>query len=323
MMLPDLPLDDLIMDVAAHSAAHRVPIEVFTRIMKHALGVISNRDDERRKRKQFLGKCSLVCTYWAKHLRPYVCQYLNICTRDDAEQLLEFAKITTLGTSIGLCVEGIKVSWTIPSPPWAHLVLHLLPRHLFPNLKSIMMTVSKDTSLDSARNPFVVPRTPFQGLPRTLPFPSSRYAVAQSADALHFNTFEKLASFSTAPFLSPRKAQEQRQLLTLGLVGVTWEEENQIIHRPLPDHIICCWKRPSLSFSIHATARCIPWQLVHFFLCSIMSPPAQPSQNETHAATVVPPDAVTVVPPRCSDCCPPGCRRASPSMDATADITQA
>ncbi|GJE99173.1 hypothetical protein PsYK624_154210 [Phanerochaete sordida] len=264
---PRLPVD-YTTRVRAVSAAQRFPIETVTRIMKHLPSFITwgYNGWKSREEKRFLGQCSLVCTYWAIHLRPEIFSNLVIRTRNDAECLLEFVKVTTLGASIGHYLKDLRVEWSIPSsyPPWAHLVLHLLPLNLFPLKPIIAMVVSKDNSGDPTRDALISPPSPFHDLPRTLPFPASYNVEDIFVQNLHFGSLANLVSFA----ISALNIKRDRSWLrcTLYLDSSTWSEDVQEAHTPFPNHMLHCLNERHKHLTLCVKARSVPWQYMHSWL---------------------------------------------------------
>ncbi|GJE99167.1 hypothetical protein PsYK624_154140 [Phanerochaete sordida] len=245
-------------------AAHRLPQEIFKNIIDNALPEFPTLC--RANDKQVFGQYSMVCRYWAIHTREPLFAHLKLCSRDDAKRLLEFAKITTLGMNIGIYVQEIRLRLTIPSfsPPWAHLVLHLLPCSLFPNLKEISVKLSQNPTLSDEASLFIAPRTPFSDLPRSIPFSASQGVEYLSVNGLHFSTLAHLAIF-IASFRKPGYLNQfNKHAPSVLLDGVTWEDGNALA---APQLVPLTWtfRGPPEHFPSVGGSSITPWRWLELF----------------------------------------------------------
>ena len=187
--------------------AHRIPPELFERILlrlePHELQTSPSwtmwveGEGPKKQLKRYLGQCSLVCRYWAKHSRRRIFENIALRTPEDAIQLLEFAKVTAAGMSIGMYTSSLDLHVTLASPPWIHLVVNGIPSSVFPKMRGFMLVISggafNSESSDDPKSLQVAPRNCSYGLPRSLP-PTKR-PVSLTLEDMHFNTFDDLVSF--------------------------------------------------------------------------------------------------------------------------------
>ena len=187
--------------------AHRIPPELFERILlrlePHELQASrkwtawSEEEETKKQLKRYLGQCSLVCQYWAKHSRSRIFENIILRTPEDAIRLLEFTKVTTAGMNIGMYVLGFDLHVTLGSPPWVHLAVNAIPSFAFPKMRGFMLVISggavNTEASDDPKSLQVAPRNISYGLPRSLP-PTKR-PVSLTLSDTRFNTFDDLVSF--------------------------------------------------------------------------------------------------------------------------------
>ncbi|GJE99156.1 hypothetical protein PsYK624_154030 [Phanerochaete sordida] len=124
--------------------------------------------------------------------------------------------------NVGMYVKYIKLEMAFPcdSPPWAHLILHLLPRPLFPNIISVDIIAAPPRGApESDKNRKVTARSPLLGLPRALPFPPWMQVADLRVRRCHFARFNDIAPFVSSS-LGGRGADRTRT--GGGLVADWW-----------------------------------------------------------------------------------------------------
>lgn len=211
-------------------AAHRLPQELFRWFVYEAPSTFRVGQDTRKKEKRGLGTICLVCRYWAYYMRQAIFEDIQLRSGQDADLLLRFTRIKTMGRHIGQLVREVNIYLEIPSssPPWAHRILHLLPQSSFPYIESIRVYVgSENTAHGSAASRstnITSPRTPFHGLPRTLPFPAWVPTQEFVLTRLHFSHFAHLASFIASIPLKDGGLPPP-----LALHDVTWADADSLL----------------------------------------------------------------------------------------------
>ena len=155
----------------------------------------TEEEGSKKQLKRYLGQCSLVCRYWAKHSRRRIFESITLRTPEDAIQLLEFAKVTAAGMSIGMYTSNLALHVTLASPPWIHLVINAIPSLVLPEICGFTLIISggpfSSESIDDPKS--LAPRNIFYGLPRSLP-PTKR-PVSLTLGDMRFNAFDDFVSF--------------------------------------------------------------------------------------------------------------------------------
>ncbi|GJE96670.1 hypothetical protein PsYK624_128720 [Phanerochaete sordida] len=216
------PISDKIAHGGARSAAHRVPQELFKRVLTFLASEYLYNSATKRAIKQ----CTLVCRYWARYSRAPLFRRLELRSAADVRQLLQFAEINTLGRNVSDFVEYITLEVTLPTPPWVHQILHTAPRHLFApkpsregrsTLELTMQVHPSESDSPSAVKRYT-PRSFFHDLPRTLPVGLRAVAYVSTAfSRLHFATCGDLICFVAS------WAPSRPYAGGLHLSDVTWE----------------------------------------------------------------------------------------------------
>ena len=109
------------------SAAEKVPPELFERILnhfefrrEHSFYYPSEEETLLFLSKRQLGQCALVCRYWARICQPMMFEELVLRSRQDA--LNFFVIASSPHSKISQYVQSLDLEYTLPSPPWTHLV---------------------------------------------------------------------------------------------------------------------------------------------------------------------------------------------------------
>ncbi|GJE87288.1 hypothetical protein PsYK624_033710 [Phanerochaete sordida] len=240
-------------------AAHRVPPELFKKIVEDVVGKsVEHGQLSTEQSKRTLSQCSLVCAYWAKYTRPFLFQFLDLYGQDDVRTLFEFAGTTTKGMNIAEYVNYLSVQITVPDPdpPWMHLVLCSLCGVKFPDLQTFFIGVSgaaedaKQKQVDATNVEHTsddgeeqsepheptpdrdlsraIPHSLFYNLPRTLPITIITWSLTFTD--LRFATFAHAVSF-LASCLSSRADSAAAHL---HLTNVSWDDADVLApeHRP-------------------------------------------------------------------------------------------
>lgn len=253
-----------------HSAAHRIPPELFKRIIYH-LAPVSLVETacwyhwtvdvlSKKQLKHHLALCSLVCRYWAKHCRAYIFEHLELRTSEDANILLQFSKTSTLGMSIQNYVVSVVLRVAVPSSPWVHLIVNTLPRGAFPKLKGYTFMISGEQPASDSTQPktaLPAPRSIFYGLPRSLP--QTRRAVSLTLASMHFASFTHLVTFldSLVATKPPLRSGE------MDLSDVSWADDAALRPSETPSVFRGARRRWQERFPTVLARRCIAsWPLV-------------------------------------------------------------
>lgn len=173
------------------------PAELISRIVDMLMG--ANPDvfeGERHKldslmlNKRDLGRCSLVCQYWARILRKKIFRTLTITSRAEAETLLSFVTRPLVHKhSIARLIRGLTLKQNIHDYPWIHRIL-FSTRHIV-GLANISITVEADAARSTQASAIPRPlRTILPQLPRTLPpstllVPHVTYCTIRNATFSH------------------------------------------------------------------------------------------------------------------------------------------
>ncbi|EKM57001.1 uncharacterized protein PHACADRAFT_208167 [Phanerochaete carnosa HHB-10118-sp] len=212
--------------------ARHIPQELFATIIRHLIPpehqlFRSGRHKKRLKRE--LGQCSLVCRYWAIHCRPAIFTHIELQTPEDAYRLLELAKTTSLGISVGMYISDVTIRATVSSLPWIHLITNTTqPRDLFPNMNSYRVYIQSPFSGPQEMKPFA-PRSAFHSLPRSLPSPL-KHLVSLELKDLRFATFADFISFLDS-LITPDHGSRNAPL---SLHRVTWADHDKLTPLEIP-----------------------------------------------------------------------------------------
>ncbi|GJE96662.1 hypothetical protein PsYK624_128630 [Phanerochaete sordida] len=223
-------------------AAHRVPPELFQTIIRefniqtgaHLPTATFSRS--KKELKRYLSNVSLVCRYWAQNIRAAIFEELQLQSPEDAHQLLAFARNVTLDMSVGRYVREITLETTLPCTPWLHLVVHTLPRALFPRLERYTYGFSPDTK---NKYGWFAPRNVFVGLPRALPVP--RLPVRPRLKWLDFAHFADLVAFVDSLFAArahPAGGDAPFRFNTLSFYYVTWADNGEQVPAQVPQAFV-------------------------------------------------------------------------------------
>lgn len=194
--------------------AAQLPPELFKNILHFLLGGSMEIFPEERRRyrqppalelsKRELCACSLVCRYWAQQLRPKIYSAPILRSRRQALAFIWCVKSTFWSMHSGFLVaeyvEGLRLEQDVHSPSWIHLILHLLPHYLLPNLRrrfynSIWIAFSTPESSSSSEPGQKRYAPPIDhGLPRRLPLTLSRLYI-MSVENTTFCSFKDFISF--------------------------------------------------------------------------------------------------------------------------------
>lgn len=186
---PDLSLLPTI--ACACSMADRIPPELFETIVR-SLPEAVNIHDKWESRKRLLGRCSLTCRYWATHIRPFIFGSLTLRSRDDMQGFLAFVSCTEPTVKIRLYVRTLFLLQAVPSDPWIHFLLNFTPKSALPNLVSITLISSGNTTPDEELERAVGRTLYYQNLPNALPAAHIWRFDRHSIIGVHFRAFKEL-----------------------------------------------------------------------------------------------------------------------------------
>ncbi|EKM57221.1 uncharacterized protein PHACADRAFT_254870 [Phanerochaete carnosa HHB-10118-sp] len=268
------------------SAAQRIPPELFKRIIDNLkpqeldgstrLAWTKSRKTKKlrgQQQKHELGQCSLVCRYWAVHCRGPIFRNVEIRTLEDAHRLLEFAKTSTIGISIGSYISSITVRAAVPSLPWIHLITNAIPHDAFPNLNSYTINVSEAPFSEAPELRPFAPRSVFYGLPRSLP--ATKRPLPLSLRDLRFAAFADMISFIESFVASKPRSHSA----SLYLDQITWADGNTLMPSETPAAFRGMRRRWRKHFKSIVSNNCTDaWPLV-WLLVTAERP--KPSLNRT------------------------------------------
>ncbi|GJE96671.1 hypothetical protein PsYK624_128730 [Phanerochaete sordida] len=230
-----------------------------------------------RDERHEVGQCALVCRYWARYSRAPLLRSLTLCSAADVQQLLQFAKINTLGRNVSDFVEIIHLSITLPTPPWVHHILNTAPRDLCaPKAsredRSTLQFVIDIASIEKYSPPALKQHTPrsfFHNLPRTLPVCVQDAASLKLDIIMHlrFAAYWDLICFvaSWAPY-RPRAA-------AMALHNVTWEGTSTTQPAEPPPPWVARRSSALCIASVEAFGCTALWPLVWLLITTRRPPP--------------------------------------------------
>lgn len=181
-----------------YTSATDLPPEVTARIVE----LLSSRQPDTWERnssetcpplelsKRELGRCSLVCKFWAGFLRRGIFRRLSLRTLEDGDQFCFFITSPSAGAerSHARLVQQLDLYYDLAGPPWVHRIF--MSRCKLDQRVEIYVTVSDSSDSSSP----VLVRSIYHSLPRSLP-PQMTHLKGLSLRGLSFADSSSLRRF--------------------------------------------------------------------------------------------------------------------------------
>ena len=251
--------------------ADRVPPELFEHII-HCLTLHLRWELFTKEHRQILGKWSLVSRHWAKHCRPFIFHTLTICSKEDAQMLLQLSSSFVDGCyPLGYYVTMLFLRQRLPSPPWTHFIYLSVAASLMTNIRKIDVTIEPETSSFQATE-F---RSTQSGLPKSYPHRWSGLAGIELT----------LSNFRFRAFRDIIIALDSINTNEISLRGLSWEIEDNDSQTPpdVPASVFATrWNHNTILMTLTITACTAAWPFMWYILT------ARPSARSTGPCSRVP-----------------------------------